>query len=450
MAGGRAPVALGQAAPGDEAHDAIGVAAQNRGPAAMHRVHDGVQRRFVDILDRLGAIEPIGETVERRLFVSAARHDGFRALARSDVTGNLRGADDPAMIIPHRRNCERDIDQPAVLATAHRLVMLDALAAADTSEDARLFRLQIIRNDRGDRLADHLFGGIAELAFGARIPTDDDGVEVLADDCVIRRFDDAGELPARLFSASLIGNVEERSNPSFDLAVGIEFGSIGDGKTARAAAREIEFTFEIHRFALENLGDMRLESAETTLADHLFDRLADHRVALVPGEIGISLADEAITQVAAAAHQHERRAIDDRLQFGLAGAQRLLGAFAFSQFLKAANSAISLPLGVLQWRDIHQHRDSRTVRPLDKQFGTPDRHPASQRYANWAGRKRNRNAFERVAAEINLRKFVRVADPRGTAPKLDRAPVIACKRAIAAANAQPSRNRIQRALINID
>src|SRR5262249_26419319 len=84
-----------------------------------------------------------------------------------------------------------------------------------------------------------------------------------------------------------------------------------------------------------------------------------------------------------------------------------------------------------------------------KQFGAPDRYPAAQRYANWARCKRNWNAFGRVAAEINLGKFAPVADQRGTAPKLDRAPVIACEHAIAAANAQPGRNRIQRALVNI-
>ena len=69
--------------------------------------------------------------------------------------------------------------------------------------------------------------------------------------------------------------------------------------------------------------------------------------------MGVRFADEPIAQIAAAAHQHERRAVDDRLQLRLAGAQHLFGAFKLGQFLKAADRAIDAAFGVLQWRHIH-------------------------------------------------------------------------------------------------
>ena len=69
--------------------------------------------------------------------------------------------------------------------------------------------------------------------------------------------------------------------------------------------------------------------------------------------MGISFADEPIAQIAAAAHQHERCAVDYRFQLRRAGAQRLFGAFKLGQFLKAADRAIDAAFGVFQWRDIH-------------------------------------------------------------------------------------------------
>src|SRR5271166_2395276 len=115
---------------------------------------------------------------------------------------------------------------------------------------------------------------------------------------------------------------------------------------------------------------MGLERAQSSRADDFIDGFADHLVASAIDEMRISLADEAVGQIAAAAHQHERRAIDDRLQLRLAGAQRLFGTLALGQFLKAADRAIDIACRVLQWRDINQDWNLRAVRPLNEQFRT--------------------------------------------------------------------------------
>src|SRR6516225_8821289 len=293
----------------------------------MHRVHDRVERRLINVFERLRAIEAVGEAIERRLLVGAPAHDRFRALARSHVAGDFRGADDRAVLVPHRRHGERNVNQPAVLAAPDGLVVLDAPAGRDAFQEPRFLALEMIWNNRGDRFTDHLFGGISEQAFGARIPADDESTEVLADDRIVRRLHDAGELPARLFAAALIGDVKERGNPAFDIAGGVAFGPVSDSEPADAAVRKFQFAFEIDRLAVQHRIDIWLQRPQAARADHLVNGLADYCVALASDEMGIGLADEQVTQIASAAHQHERRAIDDRLQLRLAGAQRLFGAF---------------------------------------------------------------------------------------------------------------------------
>ena len=125
--------------PGDKAHHAIGVAAQDRCPAAVHRIHDGVQCRCINILERLGAIQPIGEAIQRRLLIGAPAHHPFGPFALGDVARNLRGADDRAVFVPYRRNGQRNVDDAAVLAAPDSLKVLDALAAPDTLQDSRFF-----------------------------------------------------------------------------------------------------------------------------------------------------------------------------------------------------------------------------------------------------------------------------------------------------------------------
>src|ERR1700684_1389167 len=125
----------------------------------------------------------------------------FGLFARGDVAGDLRSADDGAVGVLDRRDAERDRNPAAVLALPDRLVVVEAVAAADAREDLRLLVVQLRRNQDSDRLADDLFGGVAEQVFGGAVPADDDAVQRLADDRIAGRFDDAGELLAGLHGA---------------------------------------------------------------------------------------------------------------------------------------------------------------------------------------------------------------------------------------------------------
>src|ERR1700686_3364652 len=118
--------------------------------------------------------------------------------ARGDVASDLRRADDNTMRVPDRRDAERNRKPAAVFALADRLVVIEAVAAADALEDLRFLVVQLLRNEDSDRLADDVFGRVAEQPLGGAVPADDDAVEVLADDGVAGRFDDAGGLLAPL------------------------------------------------------------------------------------------------------------------------------------------------------------------------------------------------------------------------------------------------------------
>src|SRR3569833_2508514 len=78
-----------------------------------------------------------------------------------------------------RRNAERDLDQLAILAPPHRLVMLDSLATGDTLEDLAGFIEAVGRHDQLDTFADGFFGRIAEDMFGRRVPARDDAMDRL-------------------------------------------------------------------------------------------------------------------------------------------------------------------------------------------------------------------------------------------------------------------------------
>ena len=250
--------------------------------------------------------------------------------------------------------------------------MLEALAATNARQNFRFLVLQVFRNDDGDRLADHLLGRIAEQPLGARIPADDDAVQILADDRIVGGFDNTGELPARLLALALLGDVEQRRDPAASVALRIELGPIGDVKAAPAGLGEIEFAFEFQRLAAQHLLNIRTQRVETLLPDHFRDRLADDIVARPADHLRVGLADEAVSQIAAASHQHEGRAIDDGLQFRFAGAQRVFGALAFGQFLEAADGTLDTAGSVQERRGIHQHRNSRAIRPFDDEFGADD------------------------------------------------------------------------------
>ena len=112
------------------------------------------------------------------------------ALALGDVPGDLRRPDDRAVGIADRRDAERDVDDPPVLREPLGLEVADALAPPDTLQDPDHVLGMVRRHQGGDGLADDLGGGVAQDPLGGLIPARDDPVERLADDGIVRRFDD--------------------------------------------------------------------------------------------------------------------------------------------------------------------------------------------------------------------------------------------------------------------
>ena len=91
------------------------------------------------------------------------------------------------------RDGQRYFHAPAVLALANGLIVLDALAALDARKICWLLVLALRRNEDGNRLADRLFGLVAEKLLRPVIPRCDDAVQVFADDGVVRKLDDGGQ-----------------------------------------------------------------------------------------------------------------------------------------------------------------------------------------------------------------------------------------------------------------
>ncbi len=130
-------------------------------------------------------------------FVAAAiglENQLFGALALGNVARHLGNADYLALGIADRRYGQRDVNQPAVARPAHGLEMVDRHAAAHLGKDFVLLFHLVRRHDQPDVLADGFFGRIAEQPGGGAVPRGDDPVEVLADDDIVRRIDDSGEV----------------------------------------------------------------------------------------------------------------------------------------------------------------------------------------------------------------------------------------------------------------
>src|SRR6185369_206605 len=80
-----------------------------------------------------------------------------------------------------------------VLSLAHRFVMVNPIAAADALQDFRFFLEMIRRNENGYRLADNLLRSISKDPLRTAIPARNDAIQILADDRIVRRFDDGRE-----------------------------------------------------------------------------------------------------------------------------------------------------------------------------------------------------------------------------------------------------------------
>src|SRR5271166_3565508 len=85
-----------------------------------------------------------------------------------------------------------------MLALANGFIMLDAFSASDTFENLWLLILPVQRHQNRNRFADDLFGYVAEDSLRALIPTRDDAIKVLADDCVVTGLYNGGNALRRV------------------------------------------------------------------------------------------------------------------------------------------------------------------------------------------------------------------------------------------------------------
>jgi hypothetical protein len=72
--------------------------------------------------------------------------------------------------------------------------VLDRFTPPNLRKHVVFFALPVGRHDHANRLPDGFRGGVPEHAFGCPVPRADDPVEILADNRVVRRFDDAREM----------------------------------------------------------------------------------------------------------------------------------------------------------------------------------------------------------------------------------------------------------------
>jgi hypothetical protein len=121
-------------------------------------------------------------------------HHAIGVDAIADVARDLRRANDVAVVVVNGRHRQRNRNRRAVLSLTDGFVMPDRFALADLADHEILFALPIAGNDHADGAPDGLGRGVAEHAFGGGIPRQNRAVQILADNRVIGRVDDLGEM----------------------------------------------------------------------------------------------------------------------------------------------------------------------------------------------------------------------------------------------------------------
>src|SRR6185369_7859900 len=149
----------------------------------IEEIHDSL-KRVVDLVRDGGGDSAGGGEL---FCLEKGELEGF---ARGDVAKNFCGADDLTGVVANRRDAERDVEAPAILAETNGFEVINALACANSGEDDGLVAMQFLRDDGEDGGADHLLTGVSKDAGGGGIPTGDPAGEVLADDGIVGGFDD--------------------------------------------------------------------------------------------------------------------------------------------------------------------------------------------------------------------------------------------------------------------
>src|SRR5260370_26249773 len=120
------------------------IAQQDRGAAALQCGDDRIQSRFVNIIQRLCALEPVGELIERRLLTNARREGVLDAAALGEIMQNTQRIEEPAVGIA---NARRGYRHPHIGAVFPADALLDGVTielACDLAPKLRAVRLNVL------------------------------------------------------------------------------------------------------------------------------------------------------------------------------------------------------------------------------------------------------------------------------------------------------------------
>src|SRR6266567_1173761 len=99
-------------------------------------------------------------------------------LPLGDVANDLRCANDSPQCIVDRRPGYRHVDQLAALCAPDGFVLLNPFSVFYALQNSRRLINAAGRDDGRNRVADHLFGRIAEDTLSALVPTRNDSIQV--------------------------------------------------------------------------------------------------------------------------------------------------------------------------------------------------------------------------------------------------------------------------------
>src|ERR1700722_1973645 len=103
--------------------------------------------------------------------------------------------------------------------------MDDPVPAAQAGKNLLFLVPTILGDDECNMFADRLLGGIAEHVLSALIPALNDAVEVLADDGVVGRSDNCGQVGRCLLGLFALGDVQQHVNAANNSPLAIFDGS---------------------------------------------------------------------------------------------------------------------------------------------------------------------------------------------------------------------------------
>src|SRR5215469_13932514 len=106
----------------------------------------------------------------------------------------MRSAAHGAVDIANRRDGDGNVDRVAVFVTAYGLEVVYPVASPDAFQNRILLVLAIFRQQHGHVTEPRLFRRIAVQPFRPGVPCENDAVETLAYDGVLRGTDDGRQL----------------------------------------------------------------------------------------------------------------------------------------------------------------------------------------------------------------------------------------------------------------